>query len=732
MSTKGKRDFRPEYHMTPKQMWMNDPNGMFYRDGEWHLCYQYYPEATHWGPMHWGHAVSRDLVNWEQFPIALKPDECGMIFSGSAVVDTENRSGLGEEGKAPVIAMYTSHGEWEQQSIAYSLDGIQFEAYAGNPVIPNQEKRDFRDPKLFWNEAKGCFGVVLAAGDHVEFYASRNLRDWEKTGGFIAAGEWCQDAVWECPDLFPLDGKWVLLVSTGAIPGKKGSCTWYFVGEFDGERFITEMEEPKRLDFGYDDYAGVTWSGSQERVFIGWASNWLYADKLPTGEFCGQMTFARRLCLRQEKNSRSPGQQEGKQWTLQQQPCIAKKAMPHLQELGLEDGKQVKAITSEVFHISLAGVRAGEGVRLKNALGQVLEIGVNGQGCVYVDRRRVLPGWRESSAALKTEPFDPIFASEAFGMAAEQQNQSGESEKEQDKQGGKIPETLQERTGETLQEAGRDLEIYWDHSVLEVYADGGSTVLTMLAYPDEPFSELSYRGRTPKQPPTGETLAIEEAENRVKLVIFDMDGLMFDTENLFFRYYQEEAGKLGYELTRDFYLKTVGANATSVKRITRELLGEDFPREEASRRAHGRIGELLQTQQIPVKKGLYRLLEYLKKQGILCTVASSSAEETIRKYLKSAGIEGFFACLVNGNEVERSKPEPDIFLKACEFCGVKPEEALVLEDSQNGILAGWRAGIPVVCVPDMKVPESDYAAKTSLICQDLDEVLSLCQERGYL
>ncbi len=716
MSTKGKRDFRPEYHVTPENMWLNDPNGMFYRDGEWHLCYQYYPEAAHWGPMHWGHVVSTDLVNWKYLPVALKPDKLGMIFSGSAVVDKENRSGFGQEGKPPIIAMYTSHGDWEQQSIAYSLDGIHFEPYTENPVIPNQEKRDFRDPKVFWNEERNCFGAVLAAGDRVEFYASENLREWEKTGEFRMAGEWCEGAVWECPDLFPLetepesDGqkvkKWVLLVSTGAVPETKGSATWYFVGEFDGKRFVAEEEEPRRLDFGYDNYAGVTWFGSPERVLIGWASNWLYANQLPTGEFCGQMTFARRLRLKRLAEPISDkGEQSGLKrtvWCLVQQPFVSKETMPHMQEMVLKHKEQ--AITSEVFHISVKGIRAGESVRLQNGLGQILEIGINGQSRVYVDRRKVLPGWRGAGAAKKEEPFDKIFASEAFGMAVAEPPEG----------------SIQE--GASVWEC-QELEIYWDRSILEVYAEGGSVALTMLAYPDEPFCRAEYIGRS--------QAAEIDAKPSVKLVIFDMDGLMFDTENLFFRYYREAAKELGYDLTREFYLKTVGANAAAVKQMTEELLGKEFPRQEASRRAHKQIDELLGEQQIPVKKGLYRLLERLKERGILCAVASSSAGETIQKYLKSAGIEEYFTCLVNGNEVERSKPEPDIFLKACQLCGVRPEEAMVLEDSQNGILAAWRAGIPVICVPDMKEPEPVYAQKTRLLCRDLDEVLACCEERGY-
>ena len=696
MSTTGVRDFRPAYHFTPEKMWMNDPNGMIYLDGKWHLFYQHYPEDTKWGPMHWGHAVSEDLMNWEHLPIALEPDELGLIFSGSAILDRENRSGFGCDGKAPIIAMYTSTGEWQQQSIAYSLDGVHFEKYAGNPVIANAEKKDFRDPKLYWNEKHQCFGVVLAAGDHVEFYASEDLKEWKKTGEFgwkeqnqptqeRGFGDWQTEAVWECPDLFPItyekeDGstaqKWILLVSTGPVWERKiGSRTWYFVGEFDGATFVVD-QEPRLVDHGYDNYAGVTWSGYEKPVFLGWASNWLYADKLPTGEFCGQMTFARELRL-----ERVLGEASG--WRLLQKPLVQPEQMPEMQ------------------HLSLTGLHPGEGIRLGNLLGQSVEIGINGQNCVYVDRRKSLPGWRpavvsqtadgqrvtsnqaaEHRAEREAGAFSDIFASEQYGMAV-----STPLEMSPDK-------------------AGHDLEIYLDQSVLEVYADGGRIVMTMLAYPDETYTWVERIGK-------------------VKLVVFDMDGLMFDTENLFFQYYKEAAAELGYELTREFYLETVGCNATEVRRITAELMGEEFPQDEAGSRAHEKIREYLEDHRVPVKPGLQELLEYLKEKEIPCVIASSSAESTIHRYLVSAGIEEYFVGIANGNQVEHSKPEPDIFLKACADAGVRPEEALVLEDSQNGILAAWRAGIRVICVPDMKYPATEYAEKTARICQDLCEVRSL-------
>ncbi|MDE6995287.1 MAG: glycoside hydrolase family 32 protein, partial [Lachnospiraceae bacterium] len=173
-------DYRPAVHFTPPKNWINDPNGMVYIDGRYHLFYQHYPTAPHWGPMHWGHAVSEDLLHWEHLPIALYPDELGCIFSGSCVYDRENLSGFGTRDTPPLLALFTHHStdesHMEHQSLAYSTDYEHFEKYYGNPVIPNSGQKDFRDPKIFWNPVRKCYSLVLAAGDHVEFYASHDFK----------------------------------------------------------------------------------------------------------------------------------------------------------------------------------------------------------------------------------------------------------------------------------------------------------------------------------------------------------------------------------------------------------------------------------------------------------------------------------------------------------------------------------------------------------------------------
>ena len=317
--------YRPEFHFTPKANWMNDPNGMFYFEGKYHLYFQHYPDKNVWGPMHWGHAESRDMIHWEEKPIALYPDSLGYIFSGSAVVDHQNTSGFGTDGTIPIVAMFTHHDmekeiaeqvDVESQSIAYSLDqGLTWTKYSGNPVIANPNIRDFRDPKVFWHETTQKWVMVLAAHDQVMIYGSPDLKEWTYLSSFGKhAGN--HDAVWECPDLFPLpvageeQQKYVLLVSNSRNSLASGSATQYFVGDFDGTHFRMdphfeqELKSKKNfwMDFGKDNYAGVSWQNIQRpsgnRLLIGWMSNWEYATKVPTQGWRSAMTIARELSLK--------------------------------------------------------------------------------------------------------------------------------------------------------------------------------------------------------------------------------------------------------------------------------------------------------------------------------------------------------------------------------------------------------------------------------------------------
>ncbi|MFD1095520.1 glycoside hydrolase family 32 protein [Salegentibacter chungangensis] len=322
-------DFRPNYHFTPEVNWMNDPNGMFYMNGTYHLFFQYYPDGNKWGPMHWGHATSKDMVVWEEQPIALKPDEKGYIFSGSAVVDKNNSSGFGDGKTPPVIAMFTYHDpegekagrkDYQSQAIAYSLDeGKTWTKYKENPVIKNPGLKDFRDPKITWDEAHKQWLMVLSADDRTIFYTSQNLKDWQKASEF-GMGLGAHNGVWECPDFFPMkvegsnETKWVLIQSLNPGGYNGGSGTQYFVGDFDGKKFsvIKEMKDLPGdhsywIDYGKDNYAGVTWSNIPEsdgrKLFMGWMSNWLYAQEVPTETWRSAMTIARELKLKKDEKA---------------------------------------------------------------------------------------------------------------------------------------------------------------------------------------------------------------------------------------------------------------------------------------------------------------------------------------------------------------------------------------------------------------------------------------------
>ncbi|HZY35473.1 MAG TPA: glycoside hydrolase family 32 protein [Mucilaginibacter sp.] len=303
--------FRPQIHFSPKEHWMNDPNGMVYFNHTYHLFFQYYPGGTVWGPMHWGHAISRDLVHWKQLPIALYPDSLGYIFSGSAVVDSNNTSGFGKNGKIPLVAIFTHHdpkgadagkNNFQNQSLAYSLDGgYTWTKYAGNPVLKNPGITDFRDPKVSWYKPGKKWVMTLATKDRITFYSSLNLKNWTKESEF-GQTLGAHGGVWECPDLFPLKlnskTHWVLIVNLNPGGPNKGSATQYFVGQFDGHTFTTTDTTTKWLDYGPDEYAGVTWNNTgNRRIFLGWMSNWLYGTKVPTTTWRSAFTIPRELNL---------------------------------------------------------------------------------------------------------------------------------------------------------------------------------------------------------------------------------------------------------------------------------------------------------------------------------------------------------------------------------------------------------------------------------------------------
>ena len=305
---------RPQIHFSPKANWMNDPNGMVYYKDTYHLFFQYYPDSTVWGPMHWGHATSKDLIHWQQQPIALYPDSLGYIFSGSAVIDKDNTSGFGKNGIAPMVAIFTHHdpkgekegrNDFQNQSLAYSLDaGKTWVKYEGNPVLKNPGIKDFRDPKVHWYEEGKKWIMALAASDRIICYSSKDLKTWNKESEFgKEAG--AHGGVWECPDIFPLEymGKrvWILIVNINPGGPNGGSATQYFTGDFDGKTFSPYQTDTRWLDYGPDEYAGVTWSNTGERkTFLGWMSNWQYANVVPTKKWRSAMTIPRDLALEKD------------------------------------------------------------------------------------------------------------------------------------------------------------------------------------------------------------------------------------------------------------------------------------------------------------------------------------------------------------------------------------------------------------------------------------------------
>lgn len=405
---------RLQFHFSPEENWMNDPNGMVYLDGEYHLFYQYYPDSTVWGPMHWGHAVSKDLVHWEHLPIALYPDSLGYIFSGSAVYDEDNTSGLGTKENPPLVAIYSYHDpegeragaiDYQTQGIAYSTDkGRTWLKYSGNPVLDNPGIKDFRDPKVFWMEEEEKWLMALAVKDHISFYSSPDLISWdlESEFGHKLGGH---GGVWECPDLFPLGDKWVLLVSINPGGPNKGSATQYFIGDFDGKTFVPQDDSTRWLDYGRDNYAGVTWSNippeDGRKIFIGWMSNWDYGQVVPTEVWRSAMTLPRGLSL----GSSNSG------YFLKSFP-VKEVDQLHKDEIKLKKSNDrtinINPRNLSTYDLELVLDKSEPfEIQLFNDLSDTLKIGYTGKG-FYIDRDQA--GKNEFSknfAGLQTAPYSP-------------------------------------------------------------------------------------------------------------------------------------------------------------------------------------------------------------------------------------------------------------------------------------------------------------------------------------
>lgn len=467
---------RPRIHFTPPAKWMNDPNGMVYHDGEYHLFYQHYPDSIVWGPMHWGHAVSEDLINWEHLPIALYPDERGMIFSGSAVIDENNSSRLGIANMPPMVAIFTYHDaegeeagrvDYQTQGIAYSLnDGRSWEKYQDNPVLENPGIKDFRDPKVMWYDEGKKWVMSLAVKDKISFYSSRNLKDWEHDSDF---GEnlGAQGGVWECPDLFPLqvegsdEVKWVLLVSINPGGPNNGSATQYFIGDYDGHTFTPDedwplTEEGVWIDYGRDNYAGVTWNkgphNDSRKIFMGWMSNWDYANVVPTESWRSAMTLPRSLSLENtDKGLRlvSTPVRELERLYLNTKTLTSQ---PLTDSLSINEAFTTQAI---VFDLSLDLEGAHDNsdfhLELSNNLEQKVLVGYDSQRQqYYIDRSNA--GNHEFSADFGGIQWGPRMVSDS----------------------------------------NFSLRFIVDVASVELFADGGKTSMTSIFFPDEHFSNIKF------------------------------------------------------------------------------------------------------------------------------------------------------------------------------------------------------------------------------------------------
>ena len=447
--------YRPRFHFTPNQGWMNDPNGMIHLNGQYHLFFQHYPDGTVWGPMHWGHATSNDLVQWKEQPIALYPDSIGMIFSGSAVLDKNNTSGLGRGGIAPLVAIYTQHympGEkagrtdFQNQSIAYSLDeGKTWTKYAGNPVLITPNIKDFRDPKVIWHAPTQKWIMSLAVADHVEFYSAPDLINWTKESE-IGKNLFAHGGVWECPDLlhFNVNGKtiWVLLVSMNPGGPNGGSATQYIVGDFDGHVFKPFSADIKWMDYGPDNYAGVTFSNVGDRnILIGWMSNWNYANVVPTEKWRSAMTVPRELKLIEQDNKKNTNSNiNSNRFLLVSSPV--KEFMNAFTEIGSKENVipnriDIKDAKTTDFEIVLS-----------NTYNEKLIVGYHAdKKQFYIDRTKAgVSNFNKGFAAVAVAP----------------------------------------RLSNTT---NMDLSILLDKTSIELFADGGLTVMTALFFPTHPYTK---------------------------------------------------------------------------------------------------------------------------------------------------------------------------------------------------------------------------------------------------
>ena len=428
--TTNREVYRPAYHHTPAYAWMNDPNGMFYKDGTWHLYFQYNPYGSQWENMTWGHSTSTDLIHWTQQPDAIEPDALGAVFSGSAVVDKNNTAGFGKDA---IVAMYTSAGQHQTQSIAYSTDGGKtFTKYSGNPVI-TYAAPDFRDPKVFWHEGTQRWIVVLAVGQEVQFYSSKNLKEWQYESSF-GHGYGNHGGVWECPDLLKIDNEWVLLLNINPGGPFGGSATQYFTGTFDGHKFVCDSkpETTKWMDYGKDHYATVTFSNAPENriVALAWMSNWQYANQVPTKQFRSANSIPRDLKVFKDGD----------------ETYLASTPSP---EMKTSRGQQLKKPTNTCEIV--VDVKGSASIMLSNKKGEQVVMNYDeAQRTFTMDRTR--SGLTDFSDAFPVETKAPT-----HGVI-------------------------------------RQLRIFVDRCSIEAFDAEGKMVMTNLVFPTEPYTKLKVKG----------------------------------------------------------------------------------------------------------------------------------------------------------------------------------------------------------------------------------------------
>ena len=439
--------YRPQIHYTPAKNWVNDPNGLVYVNGTYHLFYQYNPQGNSWGNMSWGHATSTDLLHGTEQPVAMTHNEWGDIFSGSAVVDKNNTAGF---GAGAIVAVYTSAAQYQQQSIAYSTDGVNFTQYEGNPVIPST-RSDFRDPKVFWYEAGKKWVMELATGNGhtIELWSSKDLKSWTQMSSFSVNNEVCNRGQWECPDLFPLDyngqQKWVQIVNTNPGGAVTGSGTMYFIGNFDGTKFVPDegYDYPLWLDYGADNYAGVTWSNTENRrTYIGWMNNWNYAGLVPASPWRSAMTLPRDIKL----------------ITYQGKPLVATSVVPEIESMagGWDDAANSIEKTTGAWQAQASMPTTKDWtLTLSNNAGQKYTLS-------YIADERIIFANRGIESGETN--FSNMFAIPSMKMPV-------------NTEGNEVT-----------------LNIYVDRSSVEVFTGNGSAAMTNIVFPNSVYNHISVLG----------------------------------------------------------------------------------------------------------------------------------------------------------------------------------------------------------------------------------------------